>query len=267
MAQTARPSSDISTTGWSATPSGALWSTLDESSVDDADYIEHTYSATSDVAEVKLASVSDPGDHTSHSVSYRCWVNSSGPFANDHNLRVSLIEGTTVIATETRELSTTPVNSPTTFTLNLSTGEAATITDYSDLRIRFEALLGDAGIGFLVSQAYLSVPDVVSSGGFTIDADNPVAFSRARDYPDNHWGGNSDEFQMVITRPDAASTSYFIYERPNSEADAKGGGLCALTGMWAPKRKLVYVPGKGRVIRDYLSKSHKPNDKVIDDAL
>src|SRR3972149_2434754 len=47
-----------------------------------------------------------------------------------------------------------------------------------------------------------------------------------------------------------ADGTQFQYEKPTSWDDAKNGGYCSMTGMWAPAPCLVDSPG-GRFIREY----------------
>ena len=75
--------------------------------------------------EVKLGAGVSPGVTTGHIARYRAKGTGS--------LTVRLIQGTTVIATNTPSIT----GAYQTFSFTLSGAEAATITDYTDLRLRF----------------------------------------------------------------------------------------------------------------------------------
>jgi hypothetical protein len=121
--QLLRPTSDITTGTWTPSTGASLFGVLDETPFDDADFI--TTSASS-ICEVKYSAGTDPVSSTGHIIRYRA-KGTSG------TLTVSLYQGATLIATQTPTLTT----SYQTFTMTLSSGEANSITDYTDLRLRF----------------------------------------------------------------------------------------------------------------------------------
>ena len=125
-AQYARPTSDVSTGIWTASSGSDLFAMLDETTASDADYI--TTSGTS-TCEVALTSLSDPASSTGHIVRYRISATAGG-------ITVRLRQGTTTIATWTHATAPTSL---TTYEQTLSSGEADSITDYSTLRLQFEA--------------------------------------------------------------------------------------------------------------------------------
>jgi hypothetical protein len=127
--QVAAPISDVSTGGWTVTP---LWSKLDETVADDADYVSSSLNPVADTGEVLLAPTSVPVNMAGHTLSIRAGYTGPGPV----NLTLSLVQGSTVIATTTY---TGIASAFTTLTLTLSEGEAATITDRTDLRARWSA--------------------------------------------------------------------------------------------------------------------------------
>ena len=126
--QTAAPTSDISTGSWSPSTGSTLYGVLDEASPgSDTDFI---YTATaSDVCEVKFATMTDPTSSSGHKVRYRLKGNGTS------GITVNLRQGSgTSIASWTHDPA------PSTYTAyeqTLSSGEADTISDYSDLRLRF----------------------------------------------------------------------------------------------------------------------------------
>lgn len=125
-AQYARPVSDVSAGGWTASTGSDLFAMLDEAAADDGDYITTTSAST---CEVALGSLSDPAVSTGHIVRYQLSADAGG-------ITVRLRQGTTTIATWTH------APAPASLTLyeqTLSSGEANSITDYTALRLQFEA--------------------------------------------------------------------------------------------------------------------------------
>lgn len=99
---------------------------LDETTASDADYIVTTGAST---CEVALGTLSDPASSTGHIVRYRISATGGG-------IIVRLRQGTTTIATWTH---TTAPTSLTTYAQTLTSGEANSITDYTALKLQFEA--------------------------------------------------------------------------------------------------------------------------------
>lgn len=121
------PIADISDGAWVPSGAGELYEQLDETPSSDADYIS---TESLSVCEVRLAVAGDPSVSTGHIVRYRA----RGDGATD--LVVKLMEGATQIATWTETNVPAVV---TAFSHTLSDVEADAISDYSDLRLRFEA--------------------------------------------------------------------------------------------------------------------------------
>ena len=126
VVQLARPTSDVSAGTWTASTGSDLYAMLDETAVNDADYIVTTGAST---CEVALGSLSDPAVSTGHKVRYRLSANTGG-------ITVRLREGTTTIATWTHNPAP---NFPTTYEQTLSGAEADAITNYAALKLQFEA--------------------------------------------------------------------------------------------------------------------------------
>ena len=122
VVQLIRPTSDITSGAWSPSTGTDLFAMLDEVSPNDSDFITTTSTST---AEVGLSTAGDPAVSTGHIIRYRA--------KGTGTLTVSLIQGTTVIATNVPSLTT----SFQTYTFTLSGAEADSITDYSNLRLRF----------------------------------------------------------------------------------------------------------------------------------
>ncbi|MBL0307655.1 MAG: hypothetical protein IPQ25_16995 [Chitinophagaceae bacterium] len=124
--QLQRPVSDVSAGTWTASTGSDLYAMLDETSVNDADYIVTTGAST---CEVALGSLTDPAVSTGHKVRYRLSANTGG-------ITVRLREGTTTIATWTHNPAPSAL---TTYEQTLTGGEADSITNYAALKLQFEA--------------------------------------------------------------------------------------------------------------------------------
>lgn len=125
-AQYARPTSDVSAGGWTASTGSDLFAMLDETSANDSDYITTTSAST---CEVALGSLTDPASSTGHIVRYRISATGGG-------IIVRLREGTTTIASWTHDPAPASL---TTYSQTLSGSEADSITNYAALKLQFEA--------------------------------------------------------------------------------------------------------------------------------
>jgi len=145
----ARPDADIATGNWGS--GGSLWDKLDEVTPSDADAVDSatlTDAAPTDEFTVALSDVADPGVDTGHVIRARLkW--SSDAVAG--TLTVLLMQGATGIA----ELATAGSTSYTTYTLVLTTAQAANITNYADLRLRVTASKDDIGGTLVASCSWL----------------------------------------------------------------------------------------------------------------
>jgi len=126
------PDADITDGSWTDQDGGTnLFAAIDEPVLSDSDYIKSSSNPVNDVCEVRL---SDPGSAPSQPFEVFYRYKKSGGATID--LIVKLVQGTTVIATWTHnDISSSFV----TASQVLSGGEFASITDFNDLRIRFEA--------------------------------------------------------------------------------------------------------------------------------
>jgi len=123
---------NVTTGGWTtSTGTGTLASMLDEGATpDDSDYIQSSLNPVGDVCEFPYFGVLPPSSTSGQSVPYRIKGDAST------NMSVSLVCGTTIIKTWTHNPAPT---SFTTFNQPLTSTEAATITDYTNLRMRVTA--------------------------------------------------------------------------------------------------------------------------------
>lgn len=120
---------DVSAGNWTPSTGGTLWGTIDEGNPDDADY-DVNINPAGGFFEVSLANAPDPAMSSGHYVNYR--IEGGG------SMVVSLRQGA---GTEIASWSHNPAPAvPTTFQQVLTSGQTDAITDYTDLRLRFEAV-------------------------------------------------------------------------------------------------------------------------------
>lgn len=143
MAQFGRPSTDTTRDNWEEDDGGTtdIFDQIDEVSADDADYIRTGLAPTNDVYVTKLTTLEDPVSSSNHVVRYRYGKDAAGGAQIDQTVQLRqgyVNEGSpgTLIA----ELGHTDVAAfPVAGTFTLSAGEANSITDYTDLYLRFVA--------------------------------------------------------------------------------------------------------------------------------
>lgn len=159
MSQYGRPDSDITNYGWSYSTGSTLYTLIDETTPDDGDYI-YSPAPVNTYCVVGLSDVTDPGSSSGHYVRYRWRTQSIG--GGTGNFTVRLLEGSTEIASWAH----TGVGGQSNITTEreLSSSEANSITDYTDLRIRFEGNKTGGTIWTIyVGWAEFEAPD--TSGG------------------------------------------------------------------------------------------------------
>jgi len=143
MAQFGRPSTDTTRDNWEEDDgtTTSIFDQIDESSIDDADYIRTVLAPTSDVYVTKLTTIEDPVSSSGHIVRYRHSKDASGGAQID--LTVELRQGYTNEGSQgtliKQWVHTNISNSLTTEAQTLSGGEADSITDYTNLYLRFVA--------------------------------------------------------------------------------------------------------------------------------
>ena len=110
---------------------------IDESSADDGDYTSSPEVPTAgEYCEVQLDPASDPGVDTSHIIRYRYRKNLAG--GGQMSFTVYLYQGGSMIASSIPDSDVSDAWVTGSFTLE--TYEAAQITNYADLRLRFVAV-------------------------------------------------------------------------------------------------------------------------------
>jgi len=127
MLQYAYPVSDIATNGWSSTGAN-LWSVLDETVQDNADYIYSPNNPTTQAFEVALGTLGDPAVGTGHVVYVGLHA-----VGQDTTFSLSLMQGAAEIDAWDEVVTAGAI---VTRGHTLGATEANSITDYSDLRVR-----------------------------------------------------------------------------------------------------------------------------------
>lgn len=118
-----RPSADISTGSWTPSTGTTLYTTLDEISASDTDYIQ---TSTASSCEIKLAAGATPSNRDNHTIRYRV-------LAGSGTLTAVLKCGSTTIKSWNHTLT----GSAQDISNALTNAEASAITDYTDLRVTF----------------------------------------------------------------------------------------------------------------------------------
>lgn len=102
---------------------------------DDSDYMKSpTDPTTIKAVQLSLSDIFDPTSNEFHVVRYRVAAHMTPSITR---LTVRLMQGTDEIAAWTHDDLT---STPQTFVQNLAEAQAATITDYSDLRLEFSVV-------------------------------------------------------------------------------------------------------------------------------
>lgn len=154
MAQFARPASTISSGGWTFSDL-SLHEDTDEVTPNGTDYAEAD--STDTTMELKLSSVTDPASSTGHTV--RVYAQVTGGSGAPEKLDIALYQGSTLIVTATPTINR---GAYALRSLTLSAAEADSITDYSDLRLRFTVNSLAAGETIQVTQCEFEVPDAAA---------------------------------------------------------------------------------------------------------
>ncbi len=158
----ARPDADLIAGGWAASSGSDLYAMLDEEAADDGDYI---WINGFGYCDIRLSDVADPVTSTGHAVVFRAWAPGGAG-----NLITTLYQSSTVIATRSF-IGTLPATAAD-YVIGLTPTEANSITDYTDLRLRFFTSSGETR----VSHAYLDVQrDPVTLAGAAAGAGTAAA--------------------------------------------------------------------------------------------
>jgi hypothetical protein len=135
MAQYARPSADILIAGWSNQTSATtnLWQSIDEVTASETDFVQSSLTVN-DSYECRLSTTQAALIRRGHILRYR--GRKSQATGNVRGVTVELRQGTTVIATNSHpDLTVAWLDGA----IQLTPEQAALITNYADLRVRFTA--------------------------------------------------------------------------------------------------------------------------------
>lgn len=143
MAQFARPIADLVNESWTEDDGTTtdLYDQIDETSFDDADFVQSALAPTADVFAVDLGTVEDPVSSAGHVIRYRYAKSAAGGAQID--LTVQLRQGYVNEGTQgtlIEEWIHTDISETlTTAQQTLGATEADSITDYANLQLRFVA--------------------------------------------------------------------------------------------------------------------------------
>ena len=176
MAQFGRPASDITNPAtWTGT-----FADIDEVSASDSDF-GYSDDNTDGTYETKFSSLTDPVSSVDHIVRFRRSRVDTGvggsTTGSAATVTVALYQGATLIRTIGTDLGTGAWN---TSQITLTGTEADSITDYTDLRLRFDYTGGGGspanrrGIG--ISWAEIEIPDATATvqGDSSITTDSTI---------------------------------------------------------------------------------------------
>lgn len=139
MAQFARPINDVTAGNWSPSTGADLYAMLDETTANDADYVELAGAASfPKTFSVTLGSVSDPGVNSDHVIRVRARKVLTG--GDQRQITLTLIQNINSSSSviDSQGFNLTDDDLVTQFTWNLSTVAAGNITNYGDLGITVE---------------------------------------------------------------------------------------------------------------------------------
>ncbi len=173
MAQFGRPSSVIAAGQASATGAATLWECVDEvTSNGDTDYV---FDGSGGISwTLTLSTVNDPVVHTGHIV--RAVAKQGG--GGGSTIKVELLQGASTVIAATGFVNVTA--SYATYGMTLTSGEAAAITNYADLRVRITNQNTLAGVR--TTQIELEVPSITLSAtiGQATETDTAQAMTRRK---------------------------------------------------------------------------------------
>ena len=153
MTQTARPISDEHNNQWNTAP---LWSKVNDASDETLITSVAGQSDPNYYFEVKLAPLTDPASSAAHTFYVRARVANGSGF--QEGMQWHLYQGAAWVADGvTTAISRTEI---TTYSYTLTTGEADSITDYTDLRIRVNPYWIYAGENINVYDVWFECPGI-----------------------------------------------------------------------------------------------------------
>lgn len=179
MPQYARPISDVSAGGWTTNSGSAtnLFAAIDEDPANDADFIQCS-ATVNDSCKIKLSTVEAALIKRGHIVRYRGQKGTAG--GNTRGVTVSLVKGlgaqeVTIASNAHPDMVTVPLDGA----FLLTPAQAATITDYNDLYVKFTAsgnVSAPAGNRRRVQISWLRMRVPEATFGAVLDTSEPGVF-------------------------------------------------------------------------------------------
>jgi hypothetical protein len=242
MAQFARPSADTTVGSWTANggPSN-LYECLDEVTASDTDYIDGGSSSTEN--RIELATVTDPVSSAGHVLRVRWQAYGSG---GPERISLDLYEGTTLIVAAFDNYAPGRAWADDSYTL--SAGEANSISDYSDLNVRFTVDAADGSEGIQVSWCELEVPDSViqlaaTIAGVTTTPDTAsVAIARQLAATVSWANSTPDTASVAIARQLTATISWTSSTPDTATLSIAEAGAEAIIGIFRPGLVMLTFP-------------------------
>jgi hypothetical protein len=181
--QTLVTASDITKTNWSEGAGDGDGSAFDELAVNDDAVGYWTTSTQGADLELKLGTPSPVPTSgvvvsaANFNINFRFAITASGDDLDDQRRRIKLLQGTTILYSDTTAAGFSASGSSTwqTHTVNLSQAVYDSITDWTDLRLLMDPVGLPAG-SMWVSAMWMTVPDVSGGPIVTIDEDRGQIF-------------------------------------------------------------------------------------------
>ena len=156
MAQNATLDGTSDAGSWTGSGGGSIHQYADGTSAG-SDYIEATtYGSAIGPAIFTLSNVTDPESAADHKIIYTALATAGG-FMGTPGLTIALFESTTQRHSTTNNSVST--SSPTEYTINLSSGEANSITNYDNLILRVTNAGAEMGDNIKVFNMYFQCGD------------------------------------------------------------------------------------------------------------
>jgi len=140
--RTTRPVADVVSGIWTPSSGLNLYSMINESSYSDTTYIQSSEDPSNDYAVVLLSGLEDPVSSVGHVLSYRY---STDSYPSELSLTIGLYQGDSLIASQ---VHSGIITSYTAGSFTLSEAQANSITDYTNLRVRFNANIPATAVGY-----------------------------------------------------------------------------------------------------------------------
>ncbi len=223
---TLAPLADGSINSWTTDSGGttSLYAAIDEGTASDSDYVRSPVSPTSSqYYETWLESHSDPAASSGHTVRYRYEKNVAG---GNVDLTVSLRQGA---STEIASWAHTNIpNSWTQQDQTLSGGQADSITDYNDLRLRFtpSTTTSDQVPTFVADRASANSNSAVTTVDLVLTGLTVGNYLIIRSAADNSGGGGAARTLTMSNQSGTAMGTHTEYQKNNDPGSASAGVTC-----------------------------------------